>query len=99
LDHGGQIGEKRFFKHPATGKAPNDGLDDCIGQALKKDPCLSTGNDCKGFEPLPDNRVKAFDHFVGDEMLPYATGHLQLTAAQKAKRSETAGSMLQMLES
>jgi hypothetical protein len=41
LDQGGEIGEKRSFKHPAIEKAPDKGLDECIRKALKENPLFA----------------------------------------------------------
>jgi hypothetical protein len=99
LDQGGEIGEKGSFEHPATEKAPNEGLDECVRKALKANPLFCMRKIAKalniGFmtvrnHPAKSLRMKCY-HM---RWVPH-----MLTAAQKAKRTKMVGSMLQMLES
>jgi hypothetical protein len=80
-------------------KAPDEGLDDCIGKALKEDPHLSTRKIAKALSITSTTVRNDLTKSLGMKS-DYMRWILHtLTAAQKAKRSEMAVSMLQTLES
>jgi hypothetical protein len=41
LDQGGEIGRQDLSSVPRPGRAPDEGVNDCIAKALKEDPHLS----------------------------------------------------------
>jgi hypothetical protein len=81
------------------GRAPDEALNDCIAKALEEDPHLSTRKIAKTLNvsstTVPNHLTKSL------EMKCYHMrwAHHAPKAAQKAKRTEMAGSMLQTLES
>jgi hypothetical protein len=92
-------GRKNLSNISPPGRALDEGLDDCIEKALKEDPHLSTRKIAKA---LNSSSTTVRNHLTKPLRMRFY--HLRwiphtLTAAQKAKRKEMAGSMLQTLES
>jgi hypothetical protein len=89
---------KAFSNVPAPGRAPDEGLSDCIAMVLKEDLHLSTR---KIANALTISSTTVRGHLttsLGMRCYRLRWFPHSLTAAEKAKRAEMAGSRLQTLE-
>jgi hypothetical protein len=94
-----QSRRKELSKISPPGRASDEGLDDCIGKPLTKDPHLSTRKIAKALNLSSTTVGKHLMKSLGMKCYHMRWVPHTLTEAQKAKRREMAGSMLQRLES
>jgi hypothetical protein len=76
-------GRRDLSKVLPPGRAPGEGLDDCIAKALKENPHFSTKKTVKALNltstTVRNHSIKSF----GDDMLPYAMGRLPVNGGTK----------------
>jgi hypothetical protein len=79
-----ELERRDFLNIPPPGRAPDQGLDDCIGKAVKEDPRLSTG---KIVDALNVGSATARNHLTkfGNEMLHVRWVLHTLTVTHKSK--------------
>jgi hypothetical protein len=89
-----KFGSMDLSNIPPPAKAQDDGLDDCIGKAFKKDPHLSTRRTAKALNISSRTVRNHLAKSLGMKWYDLRWVPYELTAIQKAKRREMAGSML-----